>query len=156
MSVAVDLEPRVPRPRRAADSAPAALQPAMAGLDDLLGAPSDTAAWWIDLASRVDALADAVTELQVRAEGPAGLYADVLDHQPRLASQIRSLTQERAGLADDLARLRRAVSSSMGAPEGVAVAASSTAEVLARVRRHHRRTARIVHEAYQLDLGGGD
>jgi hypothetical protein len=127
----------------------------MAALEQALAQPTSGrhSAW----AERVDVAlvelsADFAEHVAV-AEGSGGLHEAVLASTPRLSHSIRRLIAEHAeirGLIGDLlARVRPPVA----AGDVGAVRELGTA-LLARLRRHRQHGADLIHEAYQVDIGG--
>jgi len=127
----------------------------MAALAQALAPPAagGQSAW----AERVDAalvgLAADFDEHVAATEGPGGLHDAVLAATPRLSNAVRRLVTEHAvikGLVGDLlARVRPPVPA-----DQVEATRELGAALLARLARHRQRGADLIHEAYEVDLGG--
>ena len=83
-------------------------------------------------------------------EGPDGLYAELLDHAPRLARQVQVLIREHAAIAAPCP------ASSAGSTPDVRVEDLRTwaSDLLRELSRHRQRGADLVYEAYATDIGG--
>lgn len=77
-------------------------------------------------------------------EGPGGLHQAILAGDLRLANQVDTLAAEHAVIAAEIAALVRD-------PD-----VASTRALIARIERHRRRGADLIHEAFATDIGGGD
>ena len=84
-------------------------------------------------------------------EGPDGLYAEVLGSAPRLTHAIALLTREHVAVHAALLAFQRRVAR----PEATATELREYGdELLDGLNRHRRRGAELLHQAYQIDLGG--
>jgi hypothetical protein len=127
----------------------------MAALEQALAAPTSGrhSAW----AERVDvALVELSADFDEHVavtEGSDGLHDAVLATAPRLSNSVRRLVSEHGVIkrlvGDLLARVRPPVA----ADEVEAIQDLGTA-LLGRLVRHRQRGADLVHQAYQVDLGG--
>jgi hypothetical protein len=89
-------------------------------------------------------------------EGPDGMYAEVLADSPRLVPHVRRLTEDHAGIRADVQRLtRRLVEVPAGDDLAIASVREDGTDLLARLSKHRQRGADLVHQAYEIDLGGG-
>jgi AcrR family transcriptional regulator len=127
----------------------------MAALEQALAAPISGrhSAW----AERVDvALGELSADLDEHVavtEGSDGLHDAVLAATPRLSNSVRRLVSEhtviRGLIGDLLARVRPPVA----AGEVDTIRELGTT-LLARLVRHRQHGADLIHQAYQVDLGG--
>jgi hypothetical protein len=127
----------------------------MAALEQALAQPISGRhpAW----AERVDValveLSADFAEHVAATEGSDGLHDAVLASAPRLSNSIRRLVAEHAvirGLIGDLlARVRPPV-----AAGDVDTVRGLGAALLGRLVRHRQHGADLIHEAYQVDIGG--
>jgi hypothetical protein len=129
----------------------AELMQAIQDFEQAVAAPAGEAGWREQVRGRLAALRDQLADHVVVTEGPDGLYAELLEHAPRLDRPVAGLVAEHRALqgrADSLAgwlhRPGREV-------ERVRQHAS---ELLAALARHRQRGADLVYEAYATDLGG--
>ena len=96
-------------------------------------------------------LAGTFAEHMVVTEGPDGLYAELLDHAPRLARGVHVLIREHAAVLAAITGLRLP-----GRPPET----TSTelrgwgGDLLRALSRHRQRGADLVYQAYQIDIGG--
>jgi hypothetical protein len=91
-------------------------------------------------------------------EAPDGIHAEMLHVQPRLAYRVRRLCDDHVAIRD---RIDAAVAlSSRGAAEGdrstIASVRDQATEVVALITRHRQRSADLVYEAYNTDIGIGE
>ena len=121
----------------------------MYGLEGALAAPAAGTAWRDAVTGRLGVLRQAFAEHMTVTEGPDGLYAELLDHAPRLASGVGSLIREHAELIQAIDVIRgRAPSMSTDDLRGWA------GDVLRDLLYHRQRGADLVYEAYATDIGG--
>ena len=86
-------------------------------------------------------------------EGPEdGLYAELLDHAPRLARQVQVLIREHAAIAATMSALQRRDRHCR--TYGWRSSARGPVELLRELSRHRQRGADLVYEAYETDIGG--
>jgi hypothetical protein len=121
----------------------------MHGTERALAGPGAEPGWLPAVTDRLAALRSAFAEHMQVTEGPDGLYAELLEHAPRLAYQIRTLVREHATLA---LRIDAACSRVVGAgPEDMRC---RVGDLLRDLSRHRQRGADLVYEAYATDIGG--
>jgi hypothetical protein len=113
--------------------------------------PAGDPAWRDRVAARLGALRAAFAEHVVVTEGADGLYAEVLNHAPRLSRAVHVLIREHAALAAAMDALQRQVSVGRPSIEEVRGWAS---DLLRELSRHRQRGADLVYEAYATDIGG--
>ncbi|MDG4784892.1 hypothetical protein O7626_02915 [Micromonospora sp. WMMD1102] len=129
--------------------------PAPAGeihvLAQALAASARDPGWRPRIRSSLGGLRGAFVEHMVSTEGPDGLYAELLDHAPRLARGVHVLLREHAAVVDTMAALQRRVD----LPEvSVTELRNRATDLLRELHRHRQRGADLVYEAYQTDIGG--
>jgi hypothetical protein len=116
-----------------------------------LAEPDRNPGWRRQVAARLAALRRAFAVHTVVTEGPEGLYAELLDHAPRLARGVQVLIREHVALAGALAALQRR----LDVPEtGVEELRGWASSLLRELSRHRQRGADLVYEAYSTDIGG--
>ena len=133
----------------------AELRESMSALEQALAAPAP---------GRLDAWAERVHVALVElfsdfrehiaiAEGPNGVYRGVLSTTPRLSDEVAGLTREHAEINDLIDHLLNCVSA---APlnDGVDGVRDLGTALLVRLIRSRQRSADLVYEAYQRDIGG--
>ena len=111
--------------------------------------PARDPRWREQVGERLRKLRDAFGEHIVVTEGPQGLYAELLDHAPRLTHGVGGLVREHASLMIDIDAL--AVRVSGGDVERLRRRAN---RLLRELGRHRQRGADLVYEAYATDIGG--
>ena len=84
-------------------------------------------------------------------EGPAGLYAELLDQAPRLDRGVQLLTREHALIAGAILALQHAAELPGVPAEELC---GRAVDLLGALSRHRQRGADLLWEAYQADLGG--
>ncbi|HET6212179.1 MAG TPA: hypothetical protein VFE14_04820 [Micromonosporaceae bacterium] len=114
-----------------------------------LAVPARDPRWRERVIDRLRGLSEAFGEHVVLTEGPDGLYAELLDHAPRLTRGVRVLIREHAALRDHLEVL--AARAQASDTERLRRRAN---EVLRLLARHRQRGADLVYEAYATDIGG--
>lgn len=116
-----------------------------------LAAPSGDPGWCARVSARLHDVCEAFTEHIVVTEGPDGLYAEILDHAPRLARGVSVLIREHAAIVAAMSALQTRV----GAPvPPVDELRGWGSDLLRELSRHRQRGADLVFEAYQTDIGG--
>ena len=90
-------------------------------------------------------------------EGPDGLYQDLLDVAPRLATLAHRLGEEHAELAVALKAAAADVDRVASAGDAAAIAGvrETVLSLLGAFARHRQLGADLVWEAYEVDIGGG-
>ena len=111
-----------------------------------------------------DTVAQAVTRIRgdlavhvTATEGPDGLHDAVRVAAPHLTHAVTSLVADHTVLAAELAALSTLLDQrSDPGPQEVTEIRELATRFLAHLARHRQRTADIVYDAFQTDLGGGD
>jgi hypothetical protein len=116
-----------------------------------LATPAGDPGWLARVSTRLHALRGAFAEHIIVTEGADGLYAELLDHSPRLARGVHVLVREHAAVAAAMAALQRRVDHPGPTVEELRAWAS---DLLRELSRHRQRGADLVYEAYETDIGG--
>jgi hypothetical protein len=116
-----------------------------------LAVPAGDPDWRSGVAGRLRALRAGFTEHVVFTEGPDGLYAELLNHAPRLARGVEVLVREHAALTAAMDALQAHADAAGAAVEDLRGWAS---DLLRELSRHRQRGADLVYEAYATDIGG--
>lgn len=133
----------------------AELGASMAALEQALAAPvaGRRSAW----AERVDvALVELWADFDehvAATDAPGGLYEAVLAVTPRLTNAVRRLAGEHVVIRELVRDLLERVRPPVAADE-VEVIRERGAALLGRLARHRQHGANLIHEAYEVDLGG--
>jgi hypothetical protein len=110
------------------------------------------AGWADDVAPAVSRLAAAWETHVALTESSDGVLAQIVDHAPRLAPQVRRLQAEHQDID---ARLRVADEHLRSAEEaGLEQIHTELAHVLDRIARHRRAGGELIYQAYHIDIGG--
>ncbi len=128
------------------------LEQVMTRLNELLVDRSGSATWWAAMASRVETLSRSLWEYR----GSGELHAEITTDEPRLVPAVARLEAEHEMLTSELTGLRSLISKHAGDRGSVAVIVARSTEVIALIRAHQRRSREVVHEAWSVDLGGGE
>jgi hypothetical protein len=86
-------------------------------------------------------------------EAPGGLYQEILENAPRLATRVTRFRREHAEITDGI-RHAIAESSAATGPEAVQALRDHTVRLFADLVRHRKRGLDLVYEAYHVDIGG--
>ena len=126
-------------------------------------ASCDDPTWRTQLSERLSTLRRAFAEHVGLTEGPDGLYHELLDQAPRLASGVDGLVREHRELLQAMEGLSARVEAGDGAvvpeppvvrPEEIDQVRGWASELLRELHEHRQRGADLVYEAYGTDLGG--
>ncbi|MDM4722631.1 hypothetical protein QTQ03_24665 [Micromonospora sp. WMMA1363] len=114
----------------------------------------DTEPYWRErLLGRLGPVRQEFAEHVRLTEGPAGRYAELLHHAPRLQRGVQRLVREHAVIVAALDGLRRAAERPTVTAEELRCA---TEQLVSALARHRQRGADLIWQAYQTDLGGED
>jgi hypothetical protein len=119
--------------------------------EQAIATPAGEPGWREKASTRLHNLRGAFAEHIVVTEGPEGLYAELLDHAPRLARAVQVLVREHAALVTAMSSLQQKVDQTENRVEDVRTWAS---DLLRELSRHRQRGADVVYEAYGTDIGG--
>jgi len=108
-----------------------------------------------------DGIVEALEELEREiadhieiTESPNGLYAEIVEHAPRLSYSIQLLRDEHPELREAVTALKARLLAST--PPPVEEARDEIQRVLGRLVKHRQHGADLLWEAYSLDTGGTD
>lgn len=118
-------------------------------VEHVLAGPGAGPGWRHGLGECLSALREAFAHHVAVTEGTDGLYAELLDHAPRLARGVHVLTREHATLGRAIDEVRQQLPGA--APDELR---GWAADLLRELSRHRQRGADLVYEAYQTDIGG--
>jgi hypothetical protein len=119
--------------------------------EQAIAAPVGDPDWRQRVGTRLGGLRAGFAEHVVVTEGPDGLYAELLDHAPRLARGVHVLIREHGAVAATLSALQRRVALPEATVDELRGWAS---DLLREMSRHRQRGADLVYQAYQMDIGG--
>lgn len=127
----------------------AALLAAIHDFEMALAVPAGDPRWRDRVADRLRTLRDAFGEHVVVTEGPEGLYAELLEHAPRLMRSVQGLVREHAAVISAMDGLASRVPSA-----DIERLRGWSSDLLRELARHRQRGADLVYEAYATDIGG--
>jgi hypothetical protein len=148
------VSPSVPAARRAPGPLASADDALLERTRALLQVTRPSASWWVELVGRLDHIGDRIWEHRATVEGTHGLHRQIVDEAPRLAPHVSRLERDHDDIETRLAEVRTLVARSSGDPRRAPVAITAVADLLDRLERHQRRAREVLHQAYQVDLGG--
>jgi hypothetical protein len=120
-------------------------------LERALAAPAEEPTWRITVVRRLAALREVFAEHAELIEGAegAGLYADLVDHAPRVSPGVLRLVRQHA----QLRRSINAVCLRMPGADPDQVR-EWVRDLLRELSRNRQRGADLVYETYETDIGG--
>lgn len=136
---------------RAARVHRATLSADIQNVERALAAPAGHPIWRQRVGIRLAALGRAFGEHMAVTEGPDGLYAELLDHAPRLARAVHVLIREHAVVLAAIVALRQRVDHAETTVDQIR---GWGGDLLRELSRHRQRGADLVYQAYQIDIGG--
>jgi hypothetical protein len=86
-------------------------------------------------------------------EGPGGLYQEIIENSPRLASRVTRFRREHVEITEAIGRGVAAARADRDA-EGAQALRDQAVRLLADLVRHRKRGLDLVYEAYHVDIGG--
>ncbi|MDG4820831.1 hypothetical protein O7635_03060 [Asanoa sp. WMMD1127] len=116
-----------------------------------IASPSAEPGWRERVSNRLRSLRAAFAEHIVVTEGDDGLYAELLEHAPRLRHRVHKLIRDHAAIAVALAALQRRADQPGTRVDDLRRCGG---DVLRALSRHRQRGADLVYDAYETDIGG--
>jgi hypothetical protein len=116
-----------------------------------IASPGGGPGWSERVSTRLRALRSAFAEHIVVTEGEDGLYAELLEHAPRLHRRVQVLIREHAAIAVSMSALQRRADLPGSRVDELRRCGG---EVLRALSRHRQRGADLVYDAYETDIGG--
>jgi hypothetical protein len=120
-------------------------------------APGRFLEWVAGVQKSLVHLHDAFSDHIMYAEGPDGLYVEVLDREPRLRATVARIRAEHPTISGSIHIERDRLKAVL---EGLEIPADDirrdVTKILARITRHRQQGADLIYEAYFVDLGGMD
>ncbi len=121
--------------------------------DALAAAAAQDSAWPERVAAALAELAHDLRDHVEITEGERGLYARMRHTAPRLATPIDRLHSEHPRHREQVERLLAGLERD-GAAADLATVRAEVGALTAALRAHRQRGRDLVHEAYDIDLGG--
>ncbi len=120
-------------------------------IDQLTRSPQPEAAWWVALVQALDRLEERI--LEHRANHPR-LHDQLVADAPQLADLASTMDRELDVVGQRVREARTVVGEQAEDPSSVAAVSTMTAEVARKLRRWERKASDLLHNAYQVDIGG--
>ncbi|MEX0698905.1 MAG: hypothetical protein WEE53_04400 [Acidimicrobiia bacterium] len=133
------------------------LHEAMTALETAVAGPSSWDGWLARVRFCLTEARQAVDDHIEAAEGPHGLFAEIMESTPRLGSEVEILRQEHRQLVNAVTRaqeLSREVEVGTG-PNPLRLRRAVTG-LLGRLTLHRQHGSDLVFEAYNVDIGSAD
>ena len=131
------------------------LRRAINGLEEALATPAagSPAGWLEGLSGALEHLRDVWAVHVEVTEGPGGLYQEIVENAPRLATKVGRFRREHGDLAEDI---RAGLAAARAARDDGEVQAvrDRMVRLFADLTRHRKRGLDLVYEAYHVDIGG--
>jgi hypothetical protein len=108
--------------------------------------------WNESVSDALDNLKSSLDRHVEEIEGPGGLFSEVLDMAPRLASVIENLRLEH----DEMLFVCRAASTTLSEGVDPAEVRRKVIGLLGRLAMHRQNGAELLFDAYNVDVSGGD
>ena len=126
---------------------------AMQHLEKTAASPAASETWVDDLTDGVRQLETALNHHIAEVEAPDGLLDQIVDAAPRLHRLTDETRRHHVSLTDATTDLLNTLA---GAGENVPVDAirAKVIDLLNEIARHRQKGADLIHEAYDVDIGG--
>lgn len=133
------------------------MRSAMSGLERALAAPSSARVqeWAIVVRRQLERLGAALERHVANADADGGLFADVIEHAPRLVNHIERLRRDHDALATELAALAERLDGPIVA-DGIAAVREQGIDLLAHFAHHRYLGSELVYEAFNVDIEAAD
>ena len=131
----------------------AELAESLRAVDDALAAAAPDDAWPERVAAALAELGHDLRDHVEITEGERGLYARVRHSAPRLATPIERLRSEHPRHREQVEHLLAGLERD-GAAADLATVRAEVGSLVTQLRAHRQRGRDLVHEAYDIDLGG--
>jgi hypothetical protein len=138
--------------RRRAD-----LHEALVAVERTISSPAvgREADWSKDVLRQLEDLSHTIDEHVEVTERPGGLYDEISERAPRLATKIERLRQEHPEMRDaTLALTKKLATTGVESETELSDLRDELQRLLGRIVRHRQLGADLVWEAYNLDIGG--
>lgn len=110
------------------------------------------AQWWVDLAAALDELSDRLVNDSQSAW--SSMRSQLTTDAPYLSADLRRIDAEQESLQGQVRQVRVMAGEAGGDPEQATRVRAEVTGLLQRLRRHERKTTRVLIDAYVVDLGG--
>jgi len=129
---------------------------ALAALDEAVQAPMEgQKRWQAEVLAALEGVRAALVRHAQFTEAPDGLFAEVVEHAPRLANAVKHLHAEHDELSRQIDVCEAAVRA-LGPDDSVEGVAADAADLRRWFDRHRDRGAELVYDAYNVDISEAD
>ena len=131
---------------------------ALVTLESAAASSARDPSWSSVLSERMRALREAFAHHVSVTEGESGLFEETLERAPRLARRTKLLRDDHVAITAAIAGTIEAIEAALDPLDDETIVAirASVTDVMGRITRHRQRGADLVHEAYSIDIEGGD
>lgn len=113
--------------------------------------------WCAEVAEALATLVAALETEHLHADAASGLWAELVAHAPRLARRVERLRADMTELRDDVRSLQDTLKCAPApTPAEIDGLRVRIGDLLGRLRLLRAREADLIHEAWVVDIGGGD
>lgn len=110
------------------------------------------AQWWVDLAAALDELSDRL--LTDSQSAWSSMRNQLTADAPYLSADLRRIDAEQESLQGQVREVRVLAGEAGGDPAQATRVRAEVRGLLQRLRRHERKTTKVLIDAYVVDLGG--
>lgn len=129
---------------------------ALVALESAAASPVTDSTWSAAMADRLQALRRAFAHHIAVTESDEGLFAEMLDRAPRLAHRTHVLRDDHVAIMAAIDGALAATAAAATDEDASAGLRDAVTTVMGRVTRHRQLGADLVHEAYNVDIEGGE
>jgi hypothetical protein len=135
----------------------ARLRAAMDGVEAVLSSAltGRTTAWAKELQPAMSRLRDAVNHHVAVTEGPGGLFEQIQTDAPHCAPAVQKLHGEHEVFQAEADEVLGKLDGSADDPVAMGAVREQVTSLIGRLVRHRQRGADLIHDAYEVDIGGG-
>jgi hypothetical protein len=131
------------------------LREALVAFEDAISSPMrDREAWRAEVDDALVHLGHAFEDHVAETEAPGGLYEEMGDLAPHLASKARRLRDEHPQIAAGLVEAGGLVAGPLADEADIERVRDELQRLMGRIVRHRQHGADLVWEAYRIDIGG--
>ena len=134
------------RLRAAIDGVEAVLSSALAGR---------TGAWAKEMQPAMSRLREAVDHHIAITEGPGGLFEQIQTDAPHCSPAVQKLHGEHEQFQAEVDEVLGKLDANMDDPIEMGAVREQATTLIGRLVRHRQRGADLIHDAYEVDIGGG-
>ena len=135
----------------------AKLRAAMNGVESVLSSAlaGRTGAWAKELQPLMTDLRDAVNRHVAVTEGPGGLFEQIQTDAPHCSPAVQKLHGEHESFQTEIDEVLGKLDTGADDPVAMGAVREQVTSLVGRLVRHRQRGADLIHDAYEVDIGGG-